>query len=134
MKAPKIVLLQEWLATQELKRAQSPGESFKVLIHCTEKTNVSDSTIQWQAVFKKLGHHLEVVNVGCCGMAGTFGHETAHKAMSEGIYNLSWRETIEKEHAVTLLATGFSCRSQAKRFSNARLLHPIQVLKVTANS
>jgi hypothetical protein len=32
--------------------------------------------------------------VGCCGMPGTYGHETANRATSERIFDLSWRKII----------------------------------------
>ena len=33
---------------------------------------------------------LTVLPSGCCGMAGTYGHEAEHRATSERIYALSW--------------------------------------------
>jgi Fe-S oxidoreductase len=42
---------------------------------------------------------------------------------------MSWRRLIEEARPEEeLLATGYSCRSQAKRFGKVRLRHPVEVL------
>ncbi|MDT4890206.1 hypothetical protein FQZ97_1270210 [compost metagenome] len=70
-----------------------------------------------------------MVATGCCGMSGTYGHETIHRATSERVYDLSWRKVIDGQgKGGRLLASGYSCRSQAKRLSGAELVHPIQAL------
>ena len=63
-------------------------------------------------------------------MAGTFGHETDHFEESLGIYNMSWKNKIPKDpySRNKILATGFSCRSQVKRFEGFRPMHPLQAL------
>ncbi len=60
-------------------------------------------------------------------MAGLFGHEAEHREMSRDIFRLSWAKRIA-EGKGALLATGFSCRSQAKRFAHIALQHPVQAL------
>jgi len=102
---------------------------YKLLAHCTEKTNAPASIKQWQEVFSALGHQLHIVNVGCCGMAGTYGHETQNLETSKHIYSLSWSEVINNpENEDTLVASGFSCRSQVKRIDGKRVPNPLEVL------
>ncbi|MCM2971411.1 D-2-hydroxyglutarate dehydrogenase YdiJ [Larsenimonas suaedae] len=127
---PDVLLLQEWLQTlaPRFKRLNLDAPTFKLLSHCTERTTAAGSASGWQAVFKAFGVPLELVPTGCCGMSGTYGHETAHKATSEAIYDLSWRPLVETDAPGQLLATGYSCRSQVKRFSNTTLEHPVQAL------
>ncbi|MNR56753.1 hypothetical protein D3C85_1773910 [compost metagenome] len=63
-------------------------------------------------------------------MSGTYGHETINRAMSEKIYDLSWRRIIDTQGKDNrLLANGYSCRSQASRLSEVNLSHPLQALK-----
>ncbi|MCJ8283820.1 hypothetical protein, partial [Halomonas sp.] len=66
---------------------------------------------------------------GCCGMSGTYGHEARNLTTSRTIYAQSW-EPVVQEHGDSgrLLATGYSCRSQARRFSDSQLPHPLQAL------
>lgn len=130
---PKIHLMQEWLAEKKDHLIKQPlmceESTYHLMTHCTEKTNAAASIKDWQQVYRLLGLELKVENVGCCGMAGTYGHETANKDTSKIIYELSWKEKVNSpELSNKLVATGYSCRSQAKRFDNANLPHPIQVL------
>ncbi|MGS2718460.1 D-2-hydroxyglutarate dehydrogenase YdiJ [Eionea flava] len=130
--APHVLLIQEWLATQteQLTKKQSGVKTqFKLLAHCTEKTNAPTAIKQWQDVFSALGHELTMVNVGCCGMAGTYGHETQNVDTSKQIYSLSWSEVINNpENHGVIMASGFSCRSQVKRVDNYKIPSPISVL------
>ncbi len=132
---PDVLLPQEYLATR-LPPNQKPTDSdtptWYLLGHCTESTNAAASIKQWQQVYKALGLNLEVLSVGCCGMAGTYGHETRNRANSEGIYDLSWRSIVENpDYRNRLVATGYSCRSQSQRLSAATLPHPLTALKHT---
>ncbi|MFC0387473.1 D-2-hydroxyglutarate dehydrogenase YdiJ [Muricoccus vinaceus] len=125
--APPVLLLQEWLSRQTGKapRGAAPGP-FRLLLHCTERTNAAASAREWRAVFARHGLALEVPPAGCCGMAGTYGHEAEHRAMSEHLYGLSWAAQVWGGGDV--LATGYSCRSQAKRLDGVALRHPAQAL------
>ncbi|MEA2119407.1 FAD-binding and (Fe-S)-binding domain-containing protein [Halovibrio sp. HP20-50] len=132
---PDVLMLQEWLATRINTLAPSqlkltdPG--FKLLSHCTEKTNAPGSPKAWQQVFAAFGLELELMASGCCGMSGTYGHETRNAATSKTIYAQSWQPQVEaEENAGKLLATGYSCRSQVKRYSEQVLPHPLQALLV----
>ncbi|MDW5376867.1 FAD-binding and (Fe-S)-binding domain-containing protein [Halomonas sp. HP20-15] len=131
--APEVLLLQEWLVS--LGQRLLPGHmtlvdpGFKLLSHCTERTNAPGSPKAWQQVFANAGLGLELLATGCCGMSGTYGHEARNRDTSETIYALSWRAPVEDPaNAGTLLATGYSCRSQAKRLSDTSLAHPLQGL------
>ncbi|MFT5084556.1 MAG: FAD/FMN-containing dehydrogenase/Fe-S oxidoreductase [Lentisphaeria bacterium] len=129
--APKVSLIQEWLI-DTLEPANLPyscSASFKVMPHCTEKTNATNSNTQWKNIFTMFGHECEILEVGCCGMAGTYGHESRNREMSSTIYELSWKKPVE-DFAISgkLLATGYSCRSQIKRENRINILHPVQAL------
>ena len=130
---PKVQLVQEWLATRidQLEKSNRNGESgeFSLLPHCTEKTTAAPSMRDWESVFSTLGHKLTIINAGCCGMAGTYGHEAANAETSRRIYGLSWAEVVnDPDHQDSLLATGYSCRSQVKRIDGQVLKHPVQAL------
>jgi Fe-S oxidoreductase len=131
--APKVQLIQEWLAQQSEQLAGKTREfkaaEFSLLAHCTEKTNAVSSVKDWQTVFAKLGQQLKVIETGCCGMAGTYGHESSNVETSKKIYSLSWSQVVNNPtNAGKLTATGYSCRSQTKRIDNVKLPHPVQIL------
>ncbi|WP_317931770.1 FAD-binding and (Fe-S)-binding domain-containing protein [Halioxenophilus sp. WMMB6] len=132
-RAPNVRLIQEWLVEQsqplQAAKAKFQAGDFKLLGHCTERTNAAPSIKAWQSIFTQLGLGLEEISVGCCGMSGTFGHETENLATSKKIYELSWQTIVEAdENQGKLMATGYSCRSQAERLSNVTLPSPLQVL------
>ena len=131
----EILLVQQWLAQQSAHLKQwaeanpSTQQQFQLLAHCTEKTNMPSSIKDWQTVFSALGHQLTIVDVGCCGMAGTYGHETDNVDMSKHIYSLSWEKIVRHNNTdQQLLASGFSCRSQVKRINQQHIPHPLPAL------
>ncbi|MDO4904423.1 MAG: FAD-binding and (Fe-S)-binding domain-containing protein [Lautropia sp.] len=138
--APQVMLPQEWLLSvadrlpirQEAMLHQTPASapaSYRLLPHCTEKTNAPDSSAQWVQVFETFGLTLKVQATGCCGMAGTYGHEARNLDTSKIIYQQSWQPLVDAGDAAgEALASGYSCRSQAKRLSQRSIRHPLQAL------
>lgn len=127
----QVLLVQEWLREALAAREVPPpgsGESWYLFGHCTEMTAQPDTYQQWQTIFSCFGARLENVSVGCCGMAGTYGHESKNLENSLGIYALSWHPQLQKLPRQRCLATGFSCRSQVKRVEGNGVRHPLQAL------
>jgi len=128
--APRVVLAQEWLASAlpTLPTPDAP-QTYQFLPHCTERTNEPASVEQWKKVFDGFGLKLQVLASGCCGMSGTYGHETRNVKTSQVIYAQSWQPLVERyQPSGRLLADGYSCRSQVKRQAGEVVLHPLQVL------
>ncbi|MHC5308028.1 D-2-hydroxyglutarate dehydrogenase YdiJ [Bartonella sp. LJL80] len=127
---PDILLPQEWLNDRMPNIKTNRNKTFRLLAHCTEKTNDVKATAQWMSVFNNVGAKLVMQPVGCCGMSGTFGHERSNKHMSETIFKQSWQGALDNaaNAGEEALATGYSCRSQVKRFRHAAIRHPIEAL------
>ncbi|MBR7963866.1 FAD-binding oxidoreductase [Burkholderia vietnamiensis] len=131
---PKVALPQEWLVdalpeTGAGAGVGAPSATYRLLPHCTERTNAPDSGKQWAQVFARRGLRLTLQATGCCGMSGTYGHEARNLQTSRTIYAQSWAAHVDApvEHGEAL-ATGYSCRSQVKRMSARQLRHPLQAL------
>jgi Fe-S oxidoreductase len=128
----KVQLTHEWLSQLELpKVGQGKIQHYALFGHCSEKTALPTSEKQWQQIFEKTGLNLSAVAVGCCGMAGTFGHEASHIEESTGIYDLSWKQAVSQFQPEQIVATGYSCRSQVARFEKFKPKHPLQILAET---
>jgi Fe-S oxidoreductase len=127
--SPTVELPQEWLldCLDEIPASRGPT-TFRLLAHCTEKTNVPASSKQWVEVFRRANLELVVEATGCCGMSGTYGHEARNQQMSRTIYGQSWQQQVARQTGGEPLATGYSCRSQVKRLAHTQLRHPIEVL------
>ncbi len=126
----KVYLFQEWLLSVLDKVAEKPaveGE-FYLFGHCTEKTAKPSTHDDWTKIFKHFGGTLQPVSVGCCGMAGTYGHGAKNLEASKEIYAMSWQPTLAKLPAERCLVSGYSCRSQVKRIDKKKLRHPLQGL------
>ena len=101
------------------------GRNITLLGHCTERALRPDSIPRWAEVLNAAGYQCDVPELGCCGMAGIFGHQVENQAISQTLWSAGWYEAARAPGAV---ATGYSCRSQAKRLSNTSLRHPIYLL------
>jgi len=124
---PDVLLPQEWLATLDLPRAKDATPA-AVFPHCTERAVQPAATNLWKTVFASAGVEASVIEAGCCGMCGAYGHEREHAAQSRGIYDRGWRPALDQLNGAEPLATGYSCREQVERFSGRRLRHPLERL------
>ncbi len=125
-----VQLVHEWLPAvlDKIEPRAVSGEPWYLFGHCTEVTALPGAPAQWAAIFARFGALLENVSVGCCGMAGTYGHEVKNHANSLGIYELSWHQAMQRLPRNRCLATGYSCRSQVKRIEGNGVRHPLQAL------
>lgn len=132
-RSTKVYMLHEWMA-ERCEQLKPPPvkevKKFTLLAHCQEQTSGAASLDAWTQIFQKFGHHLKVKATGCCGMAGAYGHEADNFESSRGIFEMSWlrhiRQAEKDEHI--LIATGASCRTQAKRLQAIKMLHPASAL------
>jgi Fe-S oxidoreductase len=76
----------------------------------------------------------EEIPSGCCGMAGSFGYEKEHYALSEKIGQeilFPAVEQLQKDHEI--IACGFSCRHQIQHFTTAKPKHFVEAVKAVKN-
>jgi len=95
--------------------------------HCHQK-GVLGMTAEEQ-VLKRLGLEYELLDAGCCGMAGAFGFEKAHYEISvkcgERVLLPRVRETPQQD---LVIVDGFSCHEQIRQLTGREALHLAQVL------
>ena len=110
-----------------MPRGAASDTVYSLLGHCTETALRPRALDRWAQVFAAAGVSAKPVRTGCCGMAGLFGHELRNQEMSRRLYDMTWAPAVEDPERVPL-ATGYSCRSQVKRFAGQRPQHPIELL------
>lgn len=126
---PSVTSLDQFLYdTLDEDAASAEDQVFTLFTHCTETAADPKTGARWSGIFQRLGVRIETTRTGCCGMAGTFGHEAAKVEMSKTLFDLSWKDKVDTADG-PILATGFSCRCQVKRFSAKRAVHPIEALR-----
>ncbi|MCE9684777.1 FAD-binding oxidoreductase [Shewanella sp. AS16] len=130
----EVQLVNEWLLPllDTLPAPASTTEGtrpeFTFFSHCTESTARPNTGNEWQRIFNHYGADLKTVNLGCCGMSGTYGHETQNVQRSRELFAMSWQPTLAQTAAERVLVSGYSCRSQVKRFAGLQPQHPLEAL------
>lgn len=102
----------------------------KILVHthCYQKA-LSDPKKTVALLDLPRGTVVEEVKSGCCGMAGSFGFEKEHYALSMKIGNLDLFPAVNAQPAETIVAApGTSCRHQIKDGTGRQAKHPVEIL------
>jgi len=82
-------------------------------------------------LYDKLGLNFEVLDSGCCGMAGSFGFEKDHYSISVACGERALIPAVRQTPADTLLiADGFSCREQISQLTHKTARHTAEVLRL----
>ena len=96
--------------------------------HCHQKALVGMGPAR-AALALLPGAAVEEVDAGCCGMAGSFGYEAEHYAVSMQMAERRLLPAVRAAEADTIIvAAGLSCREQIAHGSGRVALHPAQVL------
>lgn len=96
--------------------------------HCQQKAvfGIEDTLAMLRMI---PGCSVEVIDSGCCGMAGSFGYEREHYDLSIKLAEMSLAPAVRAASAETIIcATGTSCREQIDHTTGRAALHPIEVL------
>lgn len=82
------------------------------------------------ALLSTLGLDFEILDSGCCGMAGAFGFEKEHYDVSIRCGERVLLPAVRAAERDTLIiADGFSCREQIAQTTGRRALHLAEVLQ-----
>lgn len=84
-----------------------------------------------EEILKRLGLEVDVLDSGCCGMAGAFGFEASHYDVSMKAGERVLLPAVRGASKDTLiLADGFSCRTQISETTDRHALHLAHVLEM----
>jgi FAD/FMN-containing dehydrogenase/Fe-S oxidoreductase len=117
------------LLQRHAKDWQAPRLERRALIHghCHQEAVMGMGAEK--ELYERLGLDFEVLDSGCCGLAGSFGFEKDHDQISREIASQRLLPLLDDapEDAI-LIADGFSCRTQIEELSDRRPLHTAQVV------
>ncbi len=133
--AGRALLLEEFLwaehAAGRLELRLRPAQWPRALLHghCHQKAFAAMAAVE--GCLKLVpGLEVETIESSCCGMAGAFGYEASHHAVSLQMAELSLLPAVRAAGAdVVLVADGTSCRHQIKDGSGRQALHVAEVLQ-----
>ncbi|MGA5133628.1 FAD-binding and (Fe-S)-binding domain-containing protein [Streptomyces olivoreticuli] len=97
--------------------------------HCHQKAEVGTAaTIELLKLIP--GAQVEELDAGCCGMAGSFGFESEHYAVSMAVGDDRLFPAIEAEpRSTVVVASGASCRQQIFHGTRRDAWHPVQLIQ-----
>ncbi len=123
-------LLADFLAAKSPSFATGTLEGKRILVHghCHHKA-VFGGPKSEIALLRQAGADVELIEAGCCGMAGPFGFEAANFEVSKTIANQGLLQAVESAAPGTLIVTdGFSCREQIAQLAGKHAFHLAEVL------
>jgi Fe-S oxidoreductase len=116
---------------KKLPDYQLPPVKRKAIVqgHCHHKAVMRMK--EERVVMEKTGLDYEVLESGCCGMAGSFGFEKDKYAVSIACGERSLLPEVRKAGLSTIImADGFSCKEQIAQETNRHALHLAEVLEM----
>jgi len=130
--ATAAVLLEELLdpgrSVDDLELSPVRASRVHVHGHCHEKAFDAVGALE-RVVGRIPGVAVDVIRSGCCGMAGSFGYEREHFALSVAMAELDLLPAVRATPAdAVLVANGTSCRRQIADGEGRRALHLAELL------
>jgi Fe-S oxidoreductase len=100
--------------------------------HCHHKSVLKFDAEQ--ELLRRTGLDFQVLDSGCCGMAGSFGFEADKYEVSVAIGERVLLPAVRAASADTLIiADGFSCFQQIENLTGRRALHIAEVLQMAVS-
>lgn len=133
--AQQALLFEEFLAREavagklEALKAKLKPVTQPVLLHghCHQKAFAAVTPIM--AVLKFIpGAQPELIESSCCGMAGSFGYETEHYAVSMQMAEASLLPAVRAQPDAIVVADGTSCRHQIHDGAQRQAVHVARLL------
>jgi FAD/FMN-containing dehydrogenase/Fe-S oxidoreductase len=132
------------IVTLERQKSLADGAQRKVRFHphCHQRAEGVSSdgrptgataTVE---LLRSLGQDVELLDTGCCGMAGTFGYEAEHYDLSMKVGELKLFPILRNLNAGNLqspnqnqnsmvLSSGAACRLQIRQGTGVEAIHPV---------
>ncbi len=129
----QVVLFSDFLENVGYRPAQRNqqlrGRKAVVHGHCHHKALWSMAPEE--RLLREAGLEPQVLDSGCCGLAGSFGYETEHYDISMKIgERVLLPEVRSAERDTVIVADGFSCRQQISHGTPRRAMHLAEVLQM----
>jgi Fe-S oxidoreductase len=84
-------------------------------------------------LLQSCGYEVELLDTGCCGMAGTFGYEADHYELSMQVGELKLFPAIREQKKIgrdyVVASTGAACRMQVQQGTGVDAVHPIMLVR-----
>jgi Fe-S oxidoreductase len=106
--------------------------------HCHQRAEgpaadgVASGTNATLELLRACGYEVELMDTGCCGMAGTFGYEAEHYDLSMKVAELRLLPQLKRVRAdddkSILVSSGAACRMQIEQGAGMTATHPLVLI------
>jgi len=96
--------------------------------HCHQKAFAAISPVL-EVIRLIPGAKPELINSSCCGMAGSFGYESKHHALSMKMAEMSLLPAVRAKPDALVVADGTSCRHQIRDGAGRAAMHLARLLE-----
>ncbi|HOY12569.1 MAG TPA: FAD-linked oxidase C-terminal domain-containing protein [Saprospiraceae bacterium] len=125
-------LTQEWVSGKlDGKFSAINDQPIVIHGHCHQKALQGMTAIEHLLNLASIPY--EILDTGCCGMAGAFGYEKNHYEISVKIANESLIPALKRHPEAGVFANGFSCRHQIEDLAHRSSKHIIEQIKFSKN-
>jgi Fe-S oxidoreductase len=138
--AERALLFEEFLADEadagrlRLALAPLPAQTALLHGHCHQKAFDAMPAVR-KVLGMVPGLKVQTVDSGCCGMAGSFGYEAEHFAVSMKMAEQSLLPAVRKAGTDTIVvADGTSCRHQIYDGTGRKALHVARLLQMSLDA
>jgi Fe-S oxidoreductase len=120
----------EFLEKEHVQPLTSKSKgSRKVVVHGHCHQRAVASLTPDQHLLKAAGYEVEVLDAGCCGMAGSFGFEREKYDLSQKIGELALLPAVRNAGGgASIVSDGFSCREQIEQATGVHPRHSAELL------
>jgi FAD/FMN-containing dehydrogenase/Fe-S oxidoreductase len=123
------------LAGGGVDRLPKPTATRRIAVHPHCHARAAGSATADRTLLERLGHRVTLLDAGCCGLAGSFGFDAGHEALSRRIGVEQWLPAVHaaigkdqntagdqapaKSQDSILIIDGFSCATQYKHLDTS---------------
>jgi FAD/FMN-containing dehydrogenase/Fe-S oxidoreductase len=137
----------------DVRKRASAVQKITFQPHCHQRAEgladdgLPTGTTATVAMLRAFGFEVDVIDAGCCGMAGTFGYDAEHYELSMQVGELGVLPKIRKSiienrkhlhrtqvQVSSIVSSGSACRLQIKQGAGADAEHPLVLIAKLINS
>jgi Fe-S oxidoreductase len=104
--------------------------------HCHQRAErpaddgLPTGTAATASLLREIGFDVDVIDAGCCGMAGTFGYDAEHYELSMQVGELGVLPKVREAEIENreVVSTGSACRMQIRQGAGVKAEHPLVLM------
>ena len=126
------VMLFDTFVQRHYERGDLPSLGGRALVHLHCHQQALAGRESAAAALTAAGLEAEILDAGCCGMAGSFGFDRQHYRVSMAVGERALLPAVRRAAPSTaIVANGFSCREQIRHGASREACHLVELVART---